>query len=272
MSEIQMAEAKRIERGGQCSGSQQGFGTQRPKIETIMDINIETVRATLLDAVCGYLKNVNPGEDEKRQHWLDCATECLDIPHIAAACRKVNPQFRHFAMSGVAALMKRENDPAQYGMNRDLLAKLAERSPLVRERMKGHVLDFGCGVGWLTKLLRDEFGSDSIGIDVDEGAITLGRFFGATGLIQMDKDAEGLPFPDGKLDAVVIKEVFDVACWSETNILDEAHRVTRPDGVLLTSEFYSQSLRRMFAEHGFKAVCGGIACWTAWKKTRQDVR
>jgi len=263
-----MAEMRRTDKR-KDGNDQPQFRNRQPKIETIHSIESELVRKTLIEAVCNYLKAARCDPAGKERHWLDCTTEMLGISDLSAACKGVDYMHKTFAAFGVAALMRMEG--SQYDMNKKLIAKLVACSPLVRDGLRGRVIDFGCGVGWLGKLMKDEFGSEPIEIDIDRNALELGRFFGAPGLLHLNGERGKLPFPDGSFDAVAIRELLDVADWNEKGILEESYRVTRPDGILLMSEYYSPRLRETLVTHGFRPFCRTV-CWSAWKKVEEGCR
>ncbi len=138
------------------------------------------------------------------------------------------------------------------------LANFSKDSRELRAKLRGKVLDFGCSVGWVSKLLSNQFGSDSYGVDIDEKAIDIGRFFEAGKLYTSVKIKDNyiIPIQDNKFDLVISKAALFEAPSSGLasfvgeqliefrKTMDEIYRVIDKDGVLLIET--DMSLDMMF--------------------------
>jgi SAM-dependent methyltransferase len=94
------------------------------------------------------------------------------------------------------------------------------------------LLDIGCGAGEGTAYLQRLLGAvEAHGVDILEDGITLARRKGIHGVL-LDADGAALPFPDGYFEAVFIGDTIEV--FRDTDrVLDEAHRVLAPGGLLV---------------------------------------
>jgi len=98
----------------------------------------------------------------------------------------------------------------------------------------GHprVLDAGCGVGQVTKMLRN-WGCDAVGVDAAEKLIELARS-AYPGLVFTVGDLRALPYPDASFDALVARySIIHTAPDEVPTIVVELARVLRPGGCLL---------------------------------------
>ena len=242
---------------------------KHPKIETIQDIESKEVRNTIIDAITEYMTEVNFATEPTKigKDWLDCVAEQLEIEHIAAACRTVKYKTR--AVNGMLALT-RPVDPLRR-LHGDMIYDITKKSRMADDRLKGKVLDFGCGVGWFTQLLRDRFHSEVVGIDIDRSVITLGGFFGVEGLLAIDEGKHELPFVNGQFDAVVLKDILNAPMrggWEEEEMLAEASRVLKNEGLLLLTEDGACGLTATLRPYGFELVTREPA-WGAWVKLEE---
>ncbi len=99
------------------------------------------------------------------------------------------------------------------------------------------VLDFGCGSGSTTILMRKMYpGADVIGIDIDKKILNIAKNK-AEKLNQPISfelyEGDRLPYPDSYFDRVVSSLVFHHLSKSQKeSVLKEIHRVLKPDGEL----------------------------------------
>lgn len=95
-------------------------------------------------------------------------------------------------------------------------------------------LDIGCNEGTVSTILRDIIGAkESIGVDISPVAVAEANQKGLDALV-LSIDESNLPFKDSYFDFVgcldVIEHVFD-----PDHLLDEIHRVLKPDGLAIFS-------------------------------------
>ena len=103
------------------------------------------------------------------------------------------------------------------------------------------ILDVGCGIGTIAKLLKDD-GHDVTGIDFSSVAVNKAKQLGIHADV-VDVDKEGLPFEDGEFDIVyagdIVEHVFD-----PINLMKESVRVLAPSGQFVFSVPNDITLRR----------------------------
>jgi 2-polyprenyl-3-methyl-5-hydroxy-6-metoxy-1,4-benzoquinol methylase len=267
MSRIQMAEMRQT--GKKEEGNRQPqFKDQRPKIETIHEIDKRSVRDSVVEAFRRYLMSAEyHSPDEKgNKGWLDCIADTFGIWDTVRAAE--NTSYKAWANMGIGALMN--IDDSIHSHEGIYLSRLAKSSERVDACLRGRVLDFGCSVGWLVMALKSRFNSEVIGIDIDRNALELGRFFGASGLLHMEKDTAKTPFHKDSFDAVILRHVidaYDTGGWSNEMIFTEMSRLIRDGGVLLVSETDLHGIKAALGPYGF-ALIGKDICWTAWKNTK----
>ncbi len=95
------------------------------------------------------------------------------------------------------------------------------------------VLDYGCGSGSLLREIADRIG-EGIGVDLDERLVLEGRqrnTFSHIRFVQADAKRK-LPFDDGSFDVITAMGVLEHV-GPEAPVLQELHRVLRPDGHLV---------------------------------------
>lgn len=108
----------------------------------------------------------------------------------------------------------------------------------VRDLSGKDVLEVGCGRGGGSALVFERFAPRSLtGLDLARAAINrCRRRYGRAGLQFVAGDAEALPFPAATFDAVLSVE--SSHCYPDVPaFLREVHRVLRPGGVLLLTDF-----------------------------------
>lgn len=104
------------------------------------------------------------------------------------------------------------------------------------------VLEIACGTGRFTTMLAER-GADIVGLDISEPMLQQGRERAhsagvADGLEFLRGDAERLPFPDNRFDAVLAMRFFHIADTPET-FLTEMRRVSREQVFFDTFNDYS---------------------------------
>ena len=95
----------------------------------------------------------------------------------------------------------------------------------------GRVLDVGCSGGRLVREITKR-GMESCGIDVEIGPLAAARETGVEGLAA--GDAHVLPFAEGSFDLVHLSHTLE-HLDDPRRVLGEAHRVLKPDGLVLIS-------------------------------------
>jgi 2-polyprenyl-3-methyl-5-hydroxy-6-metoxy-1,4-benzoquinol methylase len=117
---------------------------------------------------------------------------------------------------------------------------------------QGVILDYGCGRGDFTHLLKP-YGSSIHGVDVSEKAIQLARQTSPEIDFKLLSDSK-IPFPDNYFDTIISVDVLEHILDLETT-LEEIHRTLKPGGYFLiaTSEFtrLKMMLILMVAFHRF---------------------
>ncbi len=103
------------------------------------------------------------------------------------------------------------------------------------------VMDFGCGTGWLSRVLST-MGMDVVGVDVSDNALRLARqFIARDPLVATLKvefrsfDSVTLPLDDNSVDRIVSFDAFHHVCDQERT-LREMERVLRPGGIVVFHE------------------------------------
>lgn len=110
------------------------------------------------------------------------------------------------------------------------------------KNVPGHVLDFGCGTG--TNLLHMlECGCSGIGIDASRGSVEVATrnlaqrsdLAGKWQILQLDANAQSLPFPDASFDYVLCLSVLSLLEGKERiqNAVDEFHRIMKPGAKMI---------------------------------------
>lgn len=94
------------------------------------------------------------------------------------------------------------------------------------------IADIGCGSGYLTAAIADR-GHDAIGLDIDPELIDVARNRETEATFEVG-DALDLPWPEGHVDACLFADVIE-HFEDPAPLLDEAHRVLRPDGEVILS-------------------------------------
>lgn len=101
----------------------------------------------------------------------------------------------------------------------------------LRSTPDAHVLDVGCGAGFVTSALSDA-GYRMTGIDIAWGAVTAARRGGSGHFVL--GNAHRMPFEDDSFDAVICSEVLEHV-EDPVAVIAECSRVIRPGGRLLFS-------------------------------------
>lgn len=124
---------------------------------------------------------------------------------------------------------------------------------------ESELLDLGCGTGWLS-----EHFARYTGIDGSPDAVAIAADRGRN-VREGDVD-QPLPFEDASFDAIVMKDLLEHV-GDPVALVNEAHRVLRPGGLLFASSpdaqrwvwddythrrpFTKKSFRLLFADQGF---------------------
>lgn len=125
--------------------------------------------------------------------------------------------------------------------------------------LDAHVLDLGCGTGWLAERVARHVGLDG-SPDAVQAAAELGRD------VRLWRAGDAVPFEDGTFGAAVLKDVLE-HLDDPVSVVSEVHRVLSPGGVVLASvpdaqrwvwddythrrPFTRKAFRLLFADAGF---------------------
>jgi len=128
------------------------------------------------------------------------------------------------------------------------------------------VLDLGCGVGAMTRLLIERGAVHPIGVDRAltqiESAKRLTQKGAAAWLVG---DGTQLPFADATFDLVYTSWLLEHVP-SPPAVLAEAHRVLRPGGLVWAGEVENSSMLVWPESPAFRAT------WDAFNRAQQDLR
>jgi SAM-dependent methyltransferase len=95
------------------------------------------------------------------------------------------------------------------------------------------VLDAGCGMAYGTRMLADAGAGEVVGVDLDK-ALLAGHVDTPANITLETADVRDLPHEANSFDLVVCFEVIEHVTEPQ-RVLDELHRVLRPDGLLVVS-------------------------------------
>ena len=96
--------------------------------------------------------------------------------------------------------------------------------PRLANRLRGHTLDIGCGIGDML-----DFRPDTVGVDINARAV---KFCRQRGLAAETMEIDRLPFETGSFDSVLMDNVLE-HILEPAAILSEIRRVLRPNARFL---------------------------------------
>lgn len=119
------------------------------------------------------------------------------------------------------------------------------------------ILDYGCGYGRLSRLLKDAGYVNIIGYDTSFGMIERGQIENPDLVLRHNKTYE-LPEPSESFDAVIVAAVFTSLPNESMRamVLKEMNRILNNDGVLILSEFLRDDQRQYDANGCFVSKIG----------------
>ena len=131
-----------------------------------------------------------------------------------------------------------------------------------------HVLDLGCGTGWLADRVASH-----VGLDGSEDAVLAARQRGRD--VRLWQAGDPVPFGDGTFGAVVVKDVLE-HLGDPVSVVREIRRVLQPGGVAVATvpdaqrwvwddythrrPYTRRGLTRLFTDHGFTVQSSGYDC------------
>ncbi len=126
-----------------------------------------------------------------------------------------------------------------------VLSKIREQHDIESAK----ALDVGCGGGFLTFALN-RAGAYCTGLDMSDEVLAVGRARDPAGEIEWVKgDATDLPFADQTFDVVCLMDVLEHV-FEPKRAVQEALRVLKPRGTLLTHTFNRTLMSWLFAAKG----------------------
>jgi SAM-dependent methyltransferase len=118
----------------------------------------------------------------------------------------------------------------------------------------GLIVDAGCGVARWPIFLR-RAGYDVVGIEYDHEACKIAKE-NDPGLCVLRADVRGTPFKDESVDAIISLGVVEHDEAGPLRALREAHRMLKPNGLLILAVPYNNPWRRFFMNHVQTFVTG----------------
>lgn len=124
-----------------------------------------------------------------------------------------------------------------------------------KARLKGRVLDLGCGIGIFTKLLSDVEGTKVVGLDISRESVLHARERCDNRCSFLAGSATELPFPDSSFDAVVaLGDTISHIHNGYKEAIYEAGRILKPGGHLLFDVDNKWNLGLLSELHELKAA------------------
>jgi len=225
--------------------------TNRKRIRTIHEIENPEIRKELIEKLTKCVKDLADhyfckkiGKGEAYLRGLERLKgierklgRSLDLPFLHRKRSLIHGQFIDWTRRGFNSLVSQYKKEIGEGTYFGPIAKYQKRFlegdiklvPELNEAIKGKTLEIGCNVGWFVKLLRDSFGSDSHGLDTNEDALALGRFFGVKNL-ESRMPYKKLQYKKESFDAVLsIGSLYEVFSYKPEKIVE----MLKPQGLLV---------------------------------------
>ena len=156
------------------------------------------------------------------------------------------------------------NNDQEYVVGKTILQTGAKK--LSEERDLGEVIEFGCGVGYFTKVIaknaRHVTATDLSDEMLEMAKIQLQEFQNIT--IQK-ANCEDTSFPSGRFDTVFIANLVHVLI-NPTKVLQESHQILKNGGLLLIVDFTGYSM------NWFEKIKLGIRYLRKWGMPPRHVR
>lgn len=129
------------------------------------------------------------------------------------------------------------------GLHRDIADKLL--AGVLQEAAPSAVLDVGCGTGYLTGKIKEQFAQAKVvGLDFAQGMLEVARQKNSD-VYWVLADGNNLPFPNGSFDVLTSNTAYQ---WAEelSRVYSEAWRVLAPKGIFACTIFGHNTCYELF--------------------------
>lgn len=132
------------------------------------------------------------------------------------------------------------NKDQEYIIGKNILHAITER--LSEEERLGDVIEFGCGMGYFTKVIAKN-AKQVIATDLSDEMLSMARGYlqGFHNITIQKADCEETSFPSQRFDTVFITNVIHVV-GNPLKTLQEAHQILKDGGLLLAVDFTAHGM------------------------------
>lgn len=148
--------------------------------------------------------------------------------------------------SKLAIAQSFSNAAASYDQAAELQRSIGQQliQQLPSQLMPSTLVDLGCGTGYFTKQLQQRFRqADVFGIDLAEGMLKQSKALNEA-CYWLAGDAEQLPLVDNSVD-LIFSNLAVQWCHDFSKVLEEAHRVLKPQGVFVFTSLCEGTLAEL---------------------------